>query len=348
VSTTAPSVEDVDRLIEAWEQRVALADSNLVALESEPTVQMLARPGGLTASLEGVTKQRLGPALEGMDRLFEDRGRLAAVVARAREERAAVSPFALWGNDEHLRAVVELLTGRSITMGTAPTPLASRALLGEATREIAITPEELLAGMARDYEAARDAVAALAKAWARLEPELEGVEAELRSLRRDGETFPHGSPVGGELAAIERELAHARRRAAVDPLGTEASFLHVVRPRLEALEERMATDRDLRAHVEAALRSARETLRALEGSHARARAGLDRAAERALVHPLPPVSDDDSVRGMAPWLDTLEQTALEGRWAPARVGLERWMQAARDLAALDDAALRALDDLAER
>lgn len=344
---TAPTLDEVDRLIEAWDQRIALADANLVALESEPTAQMLARPGGLKTSLEGVTKQRLGPALEGIDRLFEGRERLVAVVAQAKEQRGRFSSFAFWEKDEHLQAIVDLLEGPSIQTAMAPTPLARRALLGDVTSEVAVTPAQFLAGMARDYEAARDAVAAIARAWARLEPDLEAVEAELGDVRRDAATFPAASSVAVELAAIERELGHERRRVAVDPLGTESSFLHVLRPRVEALRRRVAADRELHAYVDATLAAASTLLEVLTRRHAAARSALA-AGLHAPTDPLPSPSDDDSVRGMAPWLETLRKTALEGRWASARIGLDRWMQVARDLRALDDATLGAANDRSRR
>ena len=69
-------------------------DQNLLALEGEPVPQILAGHAGERPQLEGITRERVGPALDAVTELFENRGRLAAVVGEVKEVRASEKPLA--------------------------------------------------------------------------------------------------------------------------------------------------------------------------------------------------------------------------------------------------------------
>jgi hypothetical protein len=339
------TAERLDELLQAWDERLARVDANLVALEADPTYQLLARPGGLKASLEGVTRDRVAPALEAIDELFEGRQRLAQVIDEARECRSRISALTFWDNSEHLRRGFELLEGPSIQRAVVPTPLASRALLGTTARDASVTPDALLAEMVQRFDVARDGVAALSRAWSELDREVESLEREVVGLRADGAVLPSPSVLAGEIAEVERELDHVRRRVSVDPLGSEVYRLHVLRPQVEALRQRVAADRALRHDVELALARAQTTERALVEGHARARDAVARAREHFVQAPQwPQPCDDETLTGLGAWLGTLEKTVGVGHWAPARVGLERWAQAAATCGAVDGAAVRAVEE----
>src|SRR5258706_9555766 len=77
----------IDALLAAWDERLRRADENLLALEAEPTYQMLAGPGDLHATLEGTTRTRVEPALGALTELFEHRARLTEVLDRAKAIR---------------------------------------------------------------------------------------------------------------------------------------------------------------------------------------------------------------------------------------------------------------------
>ena len=56
--------EEVDQLVVAWDERLRRIDENLIALEAEPTYQMLS--GGARATLAGKTREhRLREAMGG-------------------------------------------------------------------------------------------------------------------------------------------------------------------------------------------------------------------------------------------------------------------------------------------
>src|SRR5580658_1261586 len=155
------SVEAVDRMLEEWEERLRRVDESLLALETEPTYEMLAPRAAARAPLEGETKQLVAPALDALGELFEHRGRLTDALDRAKELRASMAGLIAWGNDEKEREIQALLYGPSIELPPDLTPLARRTLLDPGRREVRIVPGQLLEAMAAAYEKARDVILAV-------------------------------------------------------------------------------------------------------------------------------------------------------------------------------------------
>jgi hypothetical protein len=62
--------EQVDGLLAFWDERLKRVDENLIALESEPTYQVLAGAGVQKAELSGVTRERVVPAPAALGELF--------------------------------------------------------------------------------------------------------------------------------------------------------------------------------------------------------------------------------------------------------------------------------------
>ena len=94
------SVEAIDQLLTAWEERLKRVDDNLLALEADATYQALS--GSTTnrrAPLEGMTKARVGPALDALIQLFEHRERLTEVLDRAKAVRESISTLTFWNTD---------------------------------------------------------------------------------------------------------------------------------------------------------------------------------------------------------------------------------------------------------
>src|SRR5262249_38675364 len=116
VSQPSP-IEQIDLLLAAWDERLRRMDENLVALESEAIYQILAGKAGKRPTREGVTKARVGPALDAVTELFENRERLSAVVAKAREVRGSISMVTFWENDDKIAEIFRLLRGTSIELG---------------------------------------------------------------------------------------------------------------------------------------------------------------------------------------------------------------------------------------
>ena len=152
-------------------------DENLVALESEAIYQILAGKAGKRPALEGATKERVGPALDAVSELFENRERLSAVVAKAKEVRASISALTFWGKDDKIGEIYRLLRGTSIELGQKVVALSERNLLDQSYHDVFIEPEQLLAQMANRFQEARTVLLAVSHAWEALDPEMTRVEA---------------------------------------------------------------------------------------------------------------------------------------------------------------------------
>src|ERR1700735_4025225 len=163
------TAETLDSLFAQWDDRLARIDESLLALEAEPTYQMLAPRAAPRAPLDGETARLVPPALDALGELFDQRGRLTEVLERAKAVRATMSGIAFGAKDDKEKEILALLEGPSIELPPEATPLARRTLLDPGARDVHIHPEQLLAAMAAAYESARDAVMSVKHAWERLE-----------------------------------------------------------------------------------------------------------------------------------------------------------------------------------
>jgi hypothetical protein len=347
---TQPSpLDQIDLLLQAWDERLRRMDENLVALESEAIYQILAGKAGKRPALEGVTKERVGPALDAVTELFENRERLGAVVAKAKEVRASISAIAFWDKDEKIHEVQRLLQGPSIELGQKVVSLAQRNLLDQSYRDVMVDPEQLLAQMAARFQEARTVLLAVSRAWEALDATMAAVEGEMTALRALAHQL--GAKDTAELADAEAELARLRTRTSKDPLGAHGGIEHEVEPRLAALRARLDALGAARGRVQSALDVARELERRLAGEHERAAERIAEA-QRELAgesaRRLAPPTDDALLSGLAPWLAKIEGTIAAGRWSSAEVGLTRWRATAEQYLANDEAARAAADALLGR
>ena len=331
------SRERIDQLLTAWEERLRRIDDNLLALEAEPTYQMLAGAGGgQRTPLAGATEQRVAPALDALSELFEHRERLTEVLDRAKELRDSISALTFWNTDEKLLELEQLLNGPSIKMGTRPTPLAKRNLLSQASEEVAVVPEQLLQAMVHAYDGARSAVMDVQSAWASLEPAIERAQRDVLALRATAVSVGAVAALEPEIASVEGDLAALRDRVALDPLGVSGTIDGALTPRIAAVQHRIDALSDLRERAFAGLARAARLRAELSAAHISVRAAAERGRLEAVeANALPMPGDDAGARGLDPWLEKLESTARAGRWQSAEVGLSRWLDAAKKLLASD-------------
>jgi len=334
----------IDPLLASWDERLRRVDENLLALEAEPTYQMLA--GAPRAPLDGVTRARIEPALDALAQLFEQRVRLTEVLERAKAIRATFS--SLWGNDEKVAEIERLLHGPSIKVSTRHTPLAQRSLLDAATSDIAWTPEDLLHAMAKAFEAARDAVLDVKRAWARLEPAIEKAERDVVALRRKAESLGDAMQVDTDLLTVERELAVLRGRVARDPLGAAEIVGGALLPEIDAVRARIEAQARARVEVTQMLAVAVQVRRALDDARVRADAARGRVASEFVRADIGPHVDASLIEGLDVWLAKIEGTARAGRWSSAVVGLGRWLETAESYLATERGLLEAAAALASK
>ncbi len=337
---------EVDRRLAAWSEWLKRVDDSLLVLEAEPTYQILAGTAGKRAPLEGQSLARVAPALDALADLFEHRQRLEAVLERARLLRAQVTTLGFFQNDDKLRQIHELLLGPSIHLGAAEKPLAQRSLLDQGAHEITATPEQLLVHMQRTFELARDAVLAVERAWATLEPAMERMGAEVLALRAMATQSGEAAGVEGELAAVLAELAAARGRVARDPLGATGSVEGALAPRIAGLRARLSALAGQKDSVTARLATASALRRELGETQVRARAVRAATLEEIAGARLPELVSPDLIEGLDAWREKLEETAAAHRWSSAAVGLARWEAACAGYLAKDRAVLAAAGELA--
>jgi hypothetical protein len=343
------SVEAVDRVIEEWEERLRRVDESLLALEAEPTYEMLAPRAAPRAPLEGETRRLVVPALDALGELFEHRGRLTETLERAKELRASMSGLISWGNDEKEREIQALLYGPSIELPPDLTPLARRTLLDPGRREVRVVPGQLLEAMAAAYEKARDVILAVQSAWAEAEPSLASLEARVREAQEQARVLGVEAAVADELSVIEQALDQARVRVARDPLGAAKDLGGALTSRLSALSARLAEEAATRLRVEDAMAGATKLLQELQAVHRAAAEAIGRIPLEVEGASSPgPLLDDAAILGLIPWLDKIAEAVQGERWRAADVGLARWREAANGYLQTDGAIAKALKALLAR
>jgi hypothetical protein len=343
-------IEQIDQVLDTWEARLRSVDENLLALEGEPTYEMLAGAGGAPrAPLDGVTRGRVYPALDALAELFEHRQKLTEVFEQAKAIRASISPLTFWNTDEKLAEVEKLLNGPSIRMTPVHVPLARRRLLDPAGQDETVAPEQLLAAMAQAYDVARSAVLEVKHAWETLEPAIDSAQQDVTALRGMAASLGVDGAVAPELEELERELKAARTKIARDPLGVSGGVTGALVPRVAELRDKLTRLASLRDRVATAIVQAKALLARIDEIHAAAATAKSegpRDVEEAAR--LPALADGSGIEGLTPWLAKLEGTARAGRWQSAEVGLERWFEAAREFLAGDRAVKAAYDGLVAR
>jgi len=331
--------EDVEKLIVSWDERLGRIDENLIALEGEPAYQMLT--GGGRAGLRGTTRDRVSPALDTLGELFEHRERLNALLARAKELREGLG---FWNKDERVAEIAALLGGPSIVLGTKLLPVNQRNLLDAAASEVTVTPEVLLGEMVRAYQIARDAVAEVGSAWARLEPLMADLERDVAAARAEALALGQTEVTKSELDALAAELDRVRAQVSGDPLGVSGSLDVHLAPRIRELRAQLAELALHKANVARGLGDIEATLGRIDAAFQGAEEASARASREVAAF-----DGDEAKRnarrqdaqGLLPWREKIASTAQAGRWKAADVGLARWFEVANGIIAAEHDVVRA-------
>src|SRR5262245_122478 len=220
------TIEEVDEALAEWRSRLRRIHENLAALQLDPVHARLeqSRDGGL----DGLTRDRVLPALSAMQELFAQRGLLYDMVDRATKLRAGLNRRR---PAEALREIERVLRGPSIVLPAVETPLGRRTLLG--TSETSVTPDQLLQAMVASYEQARDVVADVDRAWQQLDPECRRAGAEVDRLQAVASGL--GEDATAALTPCRDQLTAVEARIARDPLGATQSLTGDVLERLRQL-----------------------------------------------------------------------------------------------------------------
>ena len=310
------TLREVDEALAQWNERLAAIARNLLELQAQPTYRALTGAGGVArVTVTGGTAARVGQALAATATIYESFDTLHEMVEQAGQLRAGLP--ALFGGDQKLRELAQLLFGRSLKLTAPDVALDARMLTSGARQAELFTADQLLARMDATFTAARDAVLAVEQARESIALASDRAESRIRALGA-------GSL---EVRDAELRLRGLRDRAEDDPLGALAEFEAAVEPMLEKAERAEAASTQL-AHN---LQAARERSDQLIQLHA----DILKAAEEAVVKiagfvTVAPLSAGrlDSLRD---WLARLEHKYSEGALDAVAIGLRRWTAAADDL-----------------
>jgi hypothetical protein len=290
--------DSLDRALAEWQARVDRVKANLGVLQDSPTFTLIQR--GLV--LTGRSKSEVMEPVRSAGELADYCVILESQVARAAELRASLRPF--MPSDRMLQEIDHLLNGASVPIAAPQVPLAQRSLLDDPGQS-QITLRQLVDIMTNAFVAARDAVTRYDSAMQRLKPALDAAQTQLAGI--DARARELGLLADGRLAPVRAALAQARKQVLDDPLGASETFQQRVADQLQALSQQLSTlvrERD-----------------GVLGELARAQ-GRQRRAERNFP--------ESATRGLREWLESIASTVSAGNYSAARIGLERWSQAATD------------------
>jgi hypothetical protein len=316
------TLEEIDRVIAAWDERLAQVDRNLIDLHDADYPLIEASASRFT----GLTGKRVGPAVTAMRALFDQRKTLGDVIDRARAVRAGLSR--IWPSRAHLEEISDLLRGSAVVLDSAPTPIAERGLLSPADQARRVTLDGALATMAQEYDLVRTATTDVTRAWQRVNPAIDAFNLKYGALV---ELARHvGASADPDVLGLRAETDALRDRVAADPLAVAAELDTTVQPRLRELGDRLERLTKTRTELQTRLSDARTRLTALEAASANASATLAEAQAR-ILDPAGLVGScsDEDLAELRSWLAKLEETVTAGRWQAASVGLARFDQTVR-------------------
>ncbi len=295
----------LDEVLAAWNDRLAAIADNLLELQAEPAYQALSGTGGgASVQVIGMTAARVRPALATIPSIYIHFGLLRSAVDRAVALRRGLP--ALFGADQKIAELQQILYGRSITLPATDVPLAQRTLLSGSREQECVTADELLQRMMLAFQQAKDAVLAVNRAWTELAAELDRTEARMRRL--------------GAHAEADRMLAETRGRIQADPLGALEYLSAHVGPMIAQAEQKVAAAEQ----VERALRQAQAQWSALLQVHGESVAAARECAARFANPPGTAPVPEEKLQALRVWLERLEARRADGTSAALAVGLKNW------------------------
>lgn len=308
---------EIDDLLSGWKNRLAVVAQNLVDLRTHPCYQRLST-GGL--QLSGATAQRILPAIDASGKLFQHFGLIQATIDQALSLRRDLPMF---GAEERFREIHQLLTGKSILLPAVEVPFEQRSLLSAVENVEKISPGDLLNTMTRTFEACRDGVHALDKAWSSLATALVEARDELAKLSGLDTRLSGGT--AARLAAVSGVLDELSAQVERDPLAAEATMTSTVLPELARIRAELDGLVAARSGIERDFAAADATLVSLREWRVRAaeaqRASLEKVTECGELRA--PI-EDAQIDALASWLDRLKAKYREGFVKPVAVGLQNW------------------------
>ncbi len=315
------SREEVDRTLARVQD-----DSDRIA---ESLVAMDAHPGHLLlrdAALTGLTARRWAEASTAMATLWDQYARYRDLVASAQEVRARRGR----PGDEELAELTAILHGPVVELDPGAVPIERRGLTGPAQVIERITLADLLARMRQAFDTVTAVLAAAEAAWSAAVARLDPLDRRLHAVSVLAESV---GVAADEVAALRRDLEHAREQVLTDVLAPRAAdTLAGIERRLGELETRLPALARLRDRFGARISALESVLSDIEASEATARQTHAAVLEKIAAPGLPVPTDAGS-------------TALRARLRrlTGRHGTAGWDVLAREADELDRVAAHTLE-----
>lgn len=335
------TLEELDRHLSRWQKAVEVVVTNVYELYEHPVYRTLAGSVGSQVAVTGESRVGVEQACEAIRHLLLCGNELHAVVERARALRERLPRLF---REEKMQEIERLLNGASIHVPGSDVPLTQRSLLSETVAAgRALSLQEMLDTMVPAFEAAKRTIFEVDRAWSTLFTRLDAADAELARLREALRSS--GLDEGTGLLDLQRKIEATRTMATLDPLGANRELEQLLAPALaQARADIETTLADLR-QTRADLAQAGALQREWDETQARAVAMADDCREKVAVSasglPLPP-SSTDQLEDARRWLAQLDAMMTQAATrSPVKVGVRRWLEAARRHLDHDRAVLRA-------
>ena len=321
------TLQEIDTALTAWNDRLAAVAENLLELQADPTYRLLTGSAGSPAQqISGVTAARIAPAVSSLQNLFQHFNLLQTTIAQASKLRANLPT--VFGTEQRLREIEQLLSGPSITLPREGLPLEQRSLLSGTRTGSALRPNQLLELMTRAFATARDTVLSVSAAWNDLGAEVEHAEEQVRWLAAQPAVTRPGRRM--ELESAQHVLSTVRSRAETDPLDALSDLHARVQPVLSRLQQLVEADEQRRSRIV----RGRTELESLVRLHSETLAAAEDARKKIQdCTALPALLPEDSITALGAWLDRLERKLGDDLEDAVLVGLRNWEKAAAEQAA---------------
>ncbi|GAB2661308.1 hypothetical protein [Nocardia goodfellowii] len=318
------TVAEIDRELSDRTQQFEAITSTLLELDNHPGLNLVRHfpPTGLTA-------QRWDPVRQALDLMWEDHGRMKAILDQARTLRGTRGRV-----DDRARVeLTQLLRGRPHEAGRTPIPMAQRSLTG---------PSEhvLYVGLADTLDRMRATFPRIAEFLEAVDAVNNRVVSGLGPLQPQVELAKGVTP---EFRAIANDIDALMRRAGTDPLSLTAGEIDARVAEISAAVRRQATVlTELNAVAEdwpAAVAETRRRWESLRQARDRAMRLKADAERRIVTAPLPARPDPTPLLGAE-----LSELAADSGPAVALLGLRRRIADAEQAAHADAALAQGLLD----
>jgi DNA-binding transcriptional MerR regulator len=317
------TLAQIDRLLMDWQQKSDAANRNLLELYDLPAYQRLSGVGNPPSNVTGTTQQQASTALTAIERLFEYLELFNRQIDRACRLRKELP--SLFISDSQLQEIEQLLTGLSIELPEAQTPLAQRNLVGLDRQTRLVSLEDLLNRMMVAFAIARDTFVAVEMAWTELESTLIVTHrslAELQQLVRDLQV-----DIPPSLATAQANFTDLQLQIDRDPLGLNLAFTQDLTPLINYARCELEALAQLRQQLPADFAAAPQLLQHLRQLHRDSIAAYTESQSK-ISHSLPTFSPlpNEEIAELERWLERLQAKFAAGTIAAVRVGLTNWMQ----------------------